>query len=177
MSESTWLPTSNGARLQSWHWLCSYSMVILNDSEQERDHLISPSSEDSENQPLLIAPSPHTHELKQEQSLWATHPNPSNYQLGLTPSNPSSRTLLFSAGLIIIPIFAAVSFFAFGGTFDCLYDSLSISSGSQTPTIQFAPPEIQHFWGAYTPYFPVKPYIGPPSHCHITQVRSILLVL
>ncbi|PPQ78901.1 hypothetical protein CVT26_011710, partial [Gymnopilus dilepis] len=34
----------------------------------------------------------------------------------------------------------------------------------------FFPPEIQHSWAAYTPYFPVEPYPSPPSHCTITQV-------
>ena len=44
--------------------------------------------------------------------------------------------------------------------------------------IQLAsPPDIQQFWGAYTPYFPAKPYIPPPSHCQITQVRWSLFCL
>lgn len=33
------------------------------------------------------------------------------------------------------------------------------------------PPEVQHSWGAYTPYFSVEPYILPPPNCRISQVR------
>lgn len=65
---------------------------------------------------------------------------------------PSSRTLVLFAGVIMLSIFA----------FHCIYN------GAQT-----APPKIQQSWGAYTPYFPVKPYIPPPPHCHITQVNII----
>ena len=63
-------------------------------------------------------------------------------------STPLLAMLLFSAAAIL----AAVSFFA----------------------VRHCPshnPEIQLLWGAYAPYFPAKPYIPPPSHCQITQVR------
>ena len=127
--------------------------------------------EDIESQPLLLASSPDAHTIssgrKQEQ--WAAYLNQSDHQLVTSPT-PSTRTLLLFAGAIMISILTTVSFFAFCGTFNCLYTATS--NKAQT-TIGFAPPQIQHSWGAYTPYFPVKPYIPPPSHCHITQVRSI----
>ncbi|KAF8812207.1 acid phosphatase [Phlegmacium glaucopus] len=121
-----------------------------------QDHLISPSSEQPESQPLLIESS--LDERKQEQ--WTTYPNQSDY----TRSTLSTGTLLLVAGATILSILAAVSFFVFTGTLD--------RHSAQT-TVQFAPFQIQHSWGAYTPYFPVKPYIPPPSHCHITQVNII----
>ena len=125
-----------------------------------------PSSEDIESQPLLIADA----HPGQKQEKWTTYPNQSDHQL-LTPATPSTNTLLLFAGAIMLSIFALVSFFAFHTPFDCFYNP---STSNQTRTqVQFAPPEIQQSWGAYTPYFPVKPYIPPPSHCHLTQVRSI----
>lgn len=134
--------------------------------KQDQDHLlrVSPSS-DNESQPLLIASAPDIC-LEQKQERWTVCSNQSNCQL-LTPT--TRNTLLFYAGPIMLSIFTAVSFFAFYASFSCLS---STSNGAQT-IIQFAPPKIQNSWGAYSPYFPVKPYIRPPSHCHITQVRSV----
>ena len=117
--------------------------------------------DDSESQPLLVTSSPEPHEpspgRKQEQ--WVTSPPP-----------PSTNTLLLFSGAILLSICAAVSFFAVRRYFD--HPSSTLHTG-----IQFASPEIQHFWGSYTPYFPVKPYIPPPSYCEITQVRYFLFCL
>ena len=110
--------------------------------------------EDDESQQPLLEGSAHPNKLATSRTL-------------------STRTLLLLfAGLATLSILAAASFFTFGGPSSFLNGSSPRSNRAQI-TIQFAPPKIQHFWGAYTPYFPVKPYIPPPSHCHITQVRSI----
>jgi hypothetical protein len=110
-----------------------------------------------ESQPLLVTSSPdaHTPSPGRKQGQWVA--------CGNQPPTPLLAVLLFSAAVI----FAAVSFFAVRRSFDCP------SSTSHTG-IQFASPEIKHFWGAYTPYFSAKPYIPPPSHCQITQVRWLL---
>ena len=94
-----------------------------------------------ESEPLLISPSPS--------------PEP---WIGRKPT-PSTNILLLFAGAIILSIFAGVSLFAIR------YPDNGVYTG-----IHFTSPEIQSSWGAYTPYFPVKPYIPPPSHCQITQV-------
>ena len=110
--------------------------------------------EDDESQQSLLEGSAHPNKLATSRTL-------------------STRTLLLLfVGLATLSILAAASFFTFGGTSSFLNGSSPRSNRAQI-TIQFAPPQIQHFWGAYTPYFPVKPYIPPPSHCHITQVHSI----
>jgi hypothetical protein len=137
-------------------------VMSLIPKKQDQDYLLRvPPSSDNESQPLLIAATPG-----QKQEQWTVCSNQSNCQL-LTPA--TRNTLLFYAGAIMLSILAAVSFFAFHASFNCLS---STSNGAQT-IIQFAPPKIQNSWGAYSPYFPVKSYIPPPSHCHITQVRSV----
>ncbi|EJD01736.1 phosphoglycerate mutase-like protein [Fomitiporia mediterranea MF3/22] len=41
-----------------------------------------------------------------------------------------------------------------------------------TPPLDI-PENIQHSWGAYTPYFSTAEYKAPPKHCRITQVNII----
>ena len=141
--------------------------MSLISKKHDKDHLFSPPSEtgDNESQPLLIASTPDIHPGQKQEQSWTNYSNQSDSQL-VTPATPSTNTLLLFAGAIMISIFTAVSFFAFYASFN------STSNGAQTIT-QFAPPKIQNSWGAYTPYFPVKAYTPPPSHCHITQVRSV----
>ena len=67
-------------------------------------------------------------------------------------------------------LFSAVAIFAFFA----VRRSLNCRSSTPHAGIHFASP-IQQFWGAYTPYFPAKPYVPPPSHCQITQVRFVLV--
>lgn len=45
------------------------------------------------------------------------------------------------------------------------------SSNSHHLGKEFPPAEVQHLWGAYTPYFSVEQYTPPPSNCRISQVR------
>jgi hypothetical protein len=78
---------------------------------------------------------------------------PPGQKQGQWAATPLLATLLFSAAVIL----AALSFFA-------LHHCPSHN------------PEIQHFLGAYAPYFPAKPYIPPPSYCQITQVRSFFIL-
>ena len=106
-----------------------------------------------------ILPMTHNEEIESE-PLLLTEPHAPTKQSRWV-AKPLLAVLLFCAAVIL----AAVSFFAF---------RRCSSSTSHSTGIQFASPEIQYFWGAYTPYFPVKPYIPPPSHCQITQVRWFL---
>ena len=133
----------------------------LSPDEDNRSSPLRPNmsqEQDSESQPLLVtsSPEPHTTSAGRKQEQWVDQ-----------PPTPSTNTLLLFSGAIMLSIFAAVSFFAFRRSFD--YPSSTSHTG-----VQFASPEIHHLWGAYTPYFPAKPYIPPPSHCQITQVRWFL---
>ncbi|KIM38767.1 hypothetical protein M413DRAFT_241634 [Hebeloma cylindrosporum] len=47
------------------------------------------------------------------------------------------------------------------------------SSASNDLAKDFPLPEIQRFWGSYTPYFSAQPYTPPPSNCRISQVNII----
>ncbi|KAJ3540298.1 hypothetical protein NMY22_g4362 [Coprinellus aureogranulatus] len=56
-----------------------------------------------------------------------------------------------------------------------LYMQLNVGRAIPTTTSRFtipAPAEIQNFWGAYTPYFPVNLYEPPPKNCEINQASS-----
>ncbi|KAG2012915.1 hypothetical protein CC2G_009864 [Coprinopsis cinerea AmutBmut pab1-1] len=45
---------------------------------------------------------------------------------------------------------------------------------NETRSAAFLPPiEISNFWGAYSPYFPVREYVPPPRECRINQVNII----
>lgn len=116
---------------------------------------------DSESHPLLVTSSPEPHPARKQEQ-WVAPVN--------QPPTPSTSTLLLFSGAIMLSILTAVSFFAFRRSFE--YPSSTSHTG-----VQFASPEIQRFWGAYTPYFPAQPYIPPPSHCQITQVRWFLFCL
>src|SRR5882757_4433462 len=127
------------------------------------DKYLSDSSEDNESQPLL-SPDPYPGR-KQEQwvaSSFTSFTSQSHCK-PLTLMAPSSKTLLL-AGAIIFSIFAAVSFFA-------IFCYPFSTSNEAYTKMRITSPEIQNSWGAYTPYFPVTPYIPPPSQCQITQVR------
>ena len=96
----------------------------------------------------------HNEDIESE-PLLITEPHPPSPRQGQWVVFPLLAVLLFSAAVI----FATVSFLA------VCRSHTRIQS------------EIQHFWGAYTPYFPVKPYVPPPPHCQITQVRWLLFGL
>jgi hypothetical protein len=105
-------------------------------------------SPSEESEPLLVASSPDPHT-----------PTPGRKQVSFV-----NQLLLLFFGAILFSIFSTAV-------------SLRRSFDSDYPShtgIQFA---SRHFWGAYSPYFPAKKYIPPPSHCHITQVRWFFFVL
>ena len=117
-------------------------------------------NDDNESHPLLITPTPDalTPSPGRKQGQWVAFVS--------HPPTPLLAVLLFSTAII----FATVSFSAVRRSFDCPSSTSHIG-------IYVASPEIQHFWGAYAPYFPAKPYIPPPSYCQITQVGWFLFCL
>jgi hypothetical protein len=122
-------------------------------------HLLE-SSADKESQPLL---SPDSYpEWKQEKWLAFTSFTSQSH------CKPLSQMARLLAGAIIFLIFIAVSFFA-------IFCYPSSTTNEAYTGMRITSPEIQNFWGAYTPYSPVTPYIPPPSQCQITQVRSNFL--
>jgi hypothetical protein len=62
---------------------------------------------------------------------------------------------------------AAIWFLAFRNGLLCQ----ASSSNSHYLVKGFPPSEVQHSWGAYSPYFSVEPYTLPPPNCRISQVR------
>lgn len=79
--------------------------------------------------------------------------------------DPRKTTLAIGSAMLLS--LAAIWFLALRNGLFCQ----ALSSNAHHLVKAFPPPEVQHSWGAYTPYFSVEHYIPPPPNCRISQVR------
>ena len=79
--------------------------------------------------------------------------------------DPRKTTLAIGSAMLLS--LAAIWFLALRNGLFCQ----ALSSNAHHLVKAFPPPEVQHSWGAYTPYFSVEHYIPPPLNCRISQVR------
>jgi len=96
----------------------------------------------------------------------------STWNLQSRTTSPSSvlgpKKTTLAVGSTMLLSLAAIWFLALRNSLFCQ----ASSSNAHHPVKALPPPEVQHSWGAYTPYFSVEHYTLPPPNCRISQVRS-----
>jgi hypothetical protein len=77
------------------------------------------------------------------------------------------RKTTLAVGSTMLLSLAAIWFLALRNGLFCQ----ASSSNAHHLVNALPPPEVQHSWGAYTPYFSAEHYTPPPPNCRISQVR------